>query len=85
MSRRKITEEDCLLIRVVRYQADALLALEAVQRQISDIANLDPAFAHGLQCAEIRKAISSAEDALVPAQYDVARLARLIKPEGQEG
>jgi hypothetical protein len=85
MSRRKITEEDCLLDRLVRSQADALLALEAIQAQVAVLAGLDSAFAGSLQCAVIRRSILMAERALVPAQYDVARLARLIKPEGQEG
>lgn len=85
MSRRKITEEDCLLDRLVRSQADALLALEAIQAQITKLAGLDSGFAGSLQCSVIRQAILMAERALVPAQYDVARLARLIKPEGRGG
>lgn len=85
MSRRKFTEEDCLLSRVVRSQADALLALEAIQAQIETLARLDSGFSGSLQCAVIRQAILTAERALVPAQYDVARLVHLIKPTGREG
>lgn len=85
MTRRKITEEDCLLGRVMCYQADVLLALEAIQGAASQFARLDQTFALSVQLKAIQRAIATAEASLVPAQYDVARLARLIKPEGREG